>query len=353
MTIHSGTSGSWPADDQDRSLDEAAVATALDKALRSEDADQIKTLADEALRRDPSCAPARRALGILAFRSNNHDDALQWFMALTEEAPDNPEYWFYIGKVYERAGGMDEAVEACEHALSLNADYGPARSVLSRLAPDRLRRFDVLATADRAAASEQRASISMSRPLGEADQGSFGQALLTALDGTPEHLAAIFPGPLRRVLTRRLASFLAPWSGAVLFAFLTIAGLVTGPGPWTALAGLGFLGCLGYAVQAARVYRVALRDYRVDIEHGVIFRRQTSVWRYHIQSVEYVETPWLALIGTGRIDLTTEVSGQLPRRSRGIMRLRAIGSPRQMRDLADDLRRSSLQQRRILKMNFV
>lgn len=62
-------------------------------------------------------------LGLLAYRVNQFDQAIDLITQAIEEAPSNPLYQFNLGVVTQRAGHKEEAVRAYERALALNPKY--------------------------------------------------------------------------------------------------------------------------------------------------------------------------------------------------------------------------------------
>jgi len=62
----------------------------------------------------------------IAYAGNEDDRAEKLLLGLARAAPNEPETWFYLGNLYARTGRPEQAIQAYQKALMLNA--GDARA---------------------------------------------------------------------------------------------------------------------------------------------------------------------------------------------------------------------------------
>ena len=106
--------------------DTFAVRTLLDEGKRHHQAGRLSEAERSyhlALDMAPGHPEALHLLGLLAYRVNQFDQAIDLITQALEEFPANPLYWFNLGVVTQRAGKRDKAVRAYERALALNPKY--------------------------------------------------------------------------------------------------------------------------------------------------------------------------------------------------------------------------------------
>lgn len=89
-----------------------------------------------ALKMAPGHSEALHLLGLLAYRVNRLDQAIDLITQAIDASPSNPLYWFNLGVVTQRAGKKDEAVRAYERALALNTKYVEALINLGNVLKD-------------------------------------------------------------------------------------------------------------------------------------------------------------------------------------------------------------------------
>ena len=128
----------------DRHHDSFALRTMLDQGRQHHQAGRL-TEAERcyqlALDMAPGQPDALHLLGLLAYRVNRFDQAIDLISQALEETPSNPLYWFNLGVVTQRAGRKEEAVRAYERALALNPKYIEALNNLGNTYKD-LNRLD-------------------------------------------------------------------------------------------------------------------------------------------------------------------------------------------------------------------
>jgi len=127
-----------------RGPDAFALRTLLDEGKQHHQAGRLPEAERSyhlALDMAPGHPEALHLLGLLAYRVNRFDQAIELITQAIEEAPANPLYWFNLGVVSQRAGNKDEAVRAYERALALNPKYVEALINLGNVFKD-LNRLD-------------------------------------------------------------------------------------------------------------------------------------------------------------------------------------------------------------------
>lgn len=178
--------------------DSFALRTLLDEgrqhhqAGRLADAERSYQLA---LQMAPGHPEALHLLGLLAYRVNRLDQAIELITHAIEGAPSTPLYWFNLGVVTQRAGKKEEAVEAYERALALNGTYVEALINLGNVLKD-LSRLDEAVEAYRKALALNPGHADTHNNLGVAlkEQGRLADAIAAyreALRLKPSHLEAL------------------------------------------------------------------------------------------------------------------------------------------------------------------
>lgn len=132
-----------------RGPDTFALRTLLDQGKHHHQAGRLSEAERSyhlALEIAPGHPEALHLLGLLAYRINHFDHAVDLITQAIEQAPTNPLYWFNLGVVTQRAGNKDEAVRAYERALALNPKYVEALINLGNVFKDLNRLDDAVET---------------------------------------------------------------------------------------------------------------------------------------------------------------------------------------------------------------
>ncbi len=157
------------------------------------------TEAEQAYRQALAIAPrhpdALHLLGLLSYRMNRLDDALDQLTAAVEQQPSSPLYWFNLGVVAQKAGRQAQAVTAYEKAVSLNPRHLEALMNLGNALRDQGRLAESL-DAYRKALSINPTHPELHNNLGVAlkEQGAVDDAIASfrrALNAKPEHVEAL------------------------------------------------------------------------------------------------------------------------------------------------------------------
>lgn len=102
------------------------------KHLRDDPADAEKAMR-AVLADDPFNGPALNDLGVLLLNKGELYEAVTSFERARKQLPGHPAPRANLAMALERAGKVDEAVEAARAALEVQADYLPAIQVLALL----------------------------------------------------------------------------------------------------------------------------------------------------------------------------------------------------------------------------
>ncbi len=109
-----------------RGPDTFALRSLLDEGKRHHQAGRFAEAERSyhlALEMAPDHPEALHLLGLLAYRLNQFDQAIELITHAIEEAPTNALYSFNLGVVAQRAGKKEDALQAYERALELNPKY--------------------------------------------------------------------------------------------------------------------------------------------------------------------------------------------------------------------------------------
>jgi len=90
-------------------------------------------LLHEAVAADPFFGPAHNNLGVLRLKNGALYDAANEFEAARKLMPGHPDPRVNLGLTLERAGRIEEAIEAYLTALEVTPDYVPALQGVARL----------------------------------------------------------------------------------------------------------------------------------------------------------------------------------------------------------------------------
>ena len=85
------------------------------------------------LERLPTHAPSLLNLGLIAFKTNAHDEALGYIRRSLELDPDSREGWLNLAIVLGEVRRLDEAIAACRQSLALSPENARAHVVLGSL----------------------------------------------------------------------------------------------------------------------------------------------------------------------------------------------------------------------------
>ena len=181
-----------------RGPDSFALRTLLDQGKQHHQAGRLSEAErsyHHALEMAPGHPEALHLLGLLAYRVNHLDQAIDLITQAIEEAPANPLYWFNLGVVTQRDGKKDEAVRAYERALVLNPKYVEALINLGNVFKE-LNRLDEAVQAYHKAIALNPAHADTHNNLGVAlkEHGDLAAALSSYRDALrlkPAHLEAL------------------------------------------------------------------------------------------------------------------------------------------------------------------
>ena len=81
----------------------------------------------------PSSAAAHHMLGVLRAQSGDSAEALELIGAALALKPDTPDMLFNYAHVLKGIGRLDEALAACDRALSIKPDYAAARNAMAEI----------------------------------------------------------------------------------------------------------------------------------------------------------------------------------------------------------------------------
>jgi tetratricopeptide (TPR) repeat protein len=181
-----------------RGPDTFALRALLDQGKQHHQAGRLSD-AERSYRLALDMAPAHpealHLLGLLAYRVNQLDQAIDLITQAIEEAPTHPLYWFNLGVVTQRAGKKEDAVRCYERALDLNPKHVEALINLGNVFKD-LHRLDEALTAYRKALVLQPNHADTHNNLGVAlkEQRNLKEAIAAyreALRRKPMHLEAM------------------------------------------------------------------------------------------------------------------------------------------------------------------
>jgi eukaryotic-like serine/threonine-protein kinase len=91
--------------------------------------DEAVSLMDRALRLDPGNLESRIMMGGLLAQAGRIDDAIRYYMAITEIAPSDPRPLFGLAEVYKRRGNIEGAIETLRKAYELSGEEHAARAL--------------------------------------------------------------------------------------------------------------------------------------------------------------------------------------------------------------------------------
>lgn len=108
---------------------------------------------------------------------------------------------------------------------------------------------------------------------------------------------------------------------------------------------------LALAAMLSTVFtRYTVRERRVDIAKGVLFRSERYVWLYDVNDIQFSQSPLLLLAGTGNLTLMVDEANASPKTAPTLL---GFGGTRFLRGLAEELQPIVLRERRAMKKQFV
>lgn len=119
-----------------------------------------------------------------------------------------------------------------------------------------------------------------------------------------------------------------------------------------ALLGAGVILLIG-ALLSSRMSTYVIREHRIEITKGVLFRSRRYVWLYGVRDLEFVQDPLLMLAGTAKIKLIQEDTGMAPVSLKRAPKIVGCGSTAAMRKLYDRLEAMVRTERRAMKKAFI
>lgn len=107
------------------------------------------------------------------------------------------------------------------------------------------------------------------------------------------------------------------------------------------------------AVLSSRMSTYVIRQHRIEITKGVLFRSRRYVWLYGLRDLEFVQDPLLILAGTAKIKLVQEDTGTSPMNLKRAPKIIGCGSTAAMQKLYDRLESMTRTERRAMKKAFI
>ena len=266
-------------------------------------------LLDRLLEGSPTDTDALYLRGVCHFRRKDFPAAEAAFRRLLTEDNTHANGHYYLGLCLERQDNETASLEQYHFVLALQPDHRQALSKLGATAAD--------------------GNTDGPRPR----EGGTGPIEETS------------PDPGQRILEgHRLFRTTLPLSVLPVLVFAAILAKLASLG--LGIPGFGvFIGALLLlspvdAWLRSRATRYVVWQRRLDLQQGIVFRKEHSVWTYEIENVEFSRGFWLMLMRSGRI--TIEAKGQKHR-------IVGLGNHRFMRKLWNELRDAALVQRRGMK----
>ena len=89
----------------------------------------------QAIRQDPEFGNPYNDIGAYLIELSQLEEAIPWFeKAMKAKRYENPSFpHMNLGRVYERQGNWDQAVDSYKKSLALNPEYKPAKQALMRI----------------------------------------------------------------------------------------------------------------------------------------------------------------------------------------------------------------------------
>ncbi len=272
---------------------------------------------DELLRQEPANTDAWYVKGVCLFRLQAFVESQQAFERIVSSQPGSTQAHYYLGLSKERQGGLETAIPHYRRVLELQPNHPEALEKLK--------------------------SAGIDAAPGPPAVGGPGSASLRDA------------GDLLLRRHRRMRSFSFMFLSAIAaFLLAIVAGMTEGED--VAVVSLMVSG--GLFVAAA--LRSALTVYtfyerRIDIQKGVLFRVQRSIWVYEIEDTSLTRSPLDLLTGDASVHVRGAFSapGWTSSKKPGRFKFRGAGNHRKMQLFWRELRDLQIEQRREMKNWFI
>lgn len=294
---------------------------------------------------------ARFGLAMCHVKLGDDTSAESLLRALLADRADHLQAWRQLAWLLTRRGRGSEARAADEQ--------------IRRLLPGDAEAVRALSSSDAGRARE-------ARPPADARPGTAGTSgrspVATLADDLDDAGGEADRELAGRVVCRGRRSLLSHrrlWLAIVLLLYFPLAGLAKRGAEGIPGAGVLFaqLHGLGYAVVVISAILVVdalinslasayvVRERRLEITTGVLFRTRRFVWLYDIQELQYMRDPVLMLAGTAQIKIKLDET--TPVTLKKSPRITGLGSAGFMQRLFDRLQPMVLKERRAMKKAFI
>ena len=329
---------------------------------------EAQTALEECVREAPQHVGAQFGLAVCVEKLGDSVRAEELYRSVLALDPRHLNAHVHLGQLLQRQGRLDEAVTLLRAATSIDPGSAAARRALE----------SVLAAPQQAGASQPGESTRVLPTQGAPSSNGTGpvgvSTLAAALDSDAREQIPM-AGSLVTTGHRRLMSHRRAWLGLVLLAVIPLLGLATrrlndqvmdgNVSASTVSAVRAFddfavaaqyvLGVLAVAFLGAALISswrttYTVRERRIEIAKGVLFRNERSVWLYDINDIQFAQSPLLLLAGTGKLTLMVDESNASSKTAPTIIGFRGAGF---MRQLGEELQPMVLRERRAMKKQFV
>lgn len=346
----------------------------------------------------PPRAPSRYDEATSLFGSGRMAEAQAALEDCVGEVPDHVGARFGLGVCYDKRGDAARAEALYRSVIALDPSHVNGHLHLAQLMDKQGRTGDGLTeyravlslnassavARDRVAALEgatqplppQPAAAPTELPPYEAPPPAARTTLAADLDsdeGPGDRLS--MAGAVLHRGRRRLLSFGKLWAGLLILLLVPLLGALsrtansavrkagTSQTEYNAVRMFDNVAYyLQYAIAAASIAlilaaalgslttRYTVRERRVDIAKGVLFRHERFIWLYDINDIQFRRTPMMLLAGTGKLTLMVDEANASEDTA---PTLHGFGSARFLRALGEQLQPMVLRERRAMKKQFV
>jgi hypothetical protein len=326
---------------------------------------------------EPNHIGARFGLGMCKVKLGDLAGGERLLRDVIDRDSQHVQAHFELAELYERTDRRAEAIAAYHAILAMQPRNATALRKVSEM---------------EAAASGQRDGRA-TRPRSSGPRPRTRSTLATELDDDSPLTAAQIAGDVVVPLQRRsLWSHRRLWAGVAMLIYVPLGVLArrraeelmvqgmsqmpgappgvgippapTGAQTFLALF-MSLLQLFGYALLVAgvalligaflssRMSTYVIREHRVEITKGVLFRSRRYIWLYGVRDLEFVQDPLLMLAGTAKIKLLMEDTGAGPVNLKRSPKIIGCGSTAAMRKLYDRLESMVRAERRAMKKAFI
>lgn len=311
--------------------------------------------------------PPGYAESLARYRAGDVTTALELLTACHRHDPGHFGTLYGLGVCYSRLGDCSRARHWLAAAQAIDPRHpGVAEAIkaLDHAVPQPAVQHHLITNTPRVSQAEPRPQNAMPGPRRK-------PSLAHELDGDAPVDAGCLPGKLIRRGHRRLLSHKRLYIGIIALlaaiaaakARSAISASRGAPAPAAAvLTGSGYaylvlaiLGIVGAMLSQALTH-YAVYERRVDISHGVLFRKHQMIWLYDVLDIELVQSPLLMLAGTGTLILQTDRPPKpswVPPRKSSMPQLRAFGPISRLRKMQQELLAMVEVERRSMKKNWI